>query len=399
MDLRDIALKNIWRRKGKTILVVIGIALGIASLVAILTLVLSFQREIDNKLASLGYNIVVHPLSSNLSLDFGGIEVAGVETYETVSLSNEDAAKIRRSAPGSIKAISPKLLYSTKLKNNQVLFAGTDLEQEAHIKPWWGLNAKAGETNPAKLVAGYDVAKKLVLAKGDVLKIGGSSMEVAAILRQTGSQDDGIIFADIETVRQIRNNSNIKSGNVLQAPDQAKDISVIEIALARDADVNAVIGKIRKALPYASITSIEQAVQYREKAVGSIASFGLMITAAIVLISGFIVFFIMSSSVSDRRREIGIFRAVGYRQSVIARIILMEAFFQSAIAGAIGYAGGFGLLYMLQQILKGAESSVIVSFPVLLFSLALAISVGTAASLPATLKAIKVSPAEAMKDI
>jgi putative ABC transport system permease protein len=411
MKLHDIALKNIFRRKGKSLLVVAGLALGTASLVAVLTLMLAFQKGIDTKLASLGYGIVVHPSSSNLSLDFGGINVAGVDTYETISLNDRDLAKIRRSSPGSIRAVSPKLLYTAKIDGITALIAGTHLAQEVRIKTWWGLkNANDFSNAPAKLIAGNDVAKKLALRKGKLLKIGSGAFKVAAILPQTGSQDDDVIFADIEAVRRVRNNGSQKSASLAspaspvssdgyaRSQKRDRDISVIEVALRQDADTSKVIDSIRKAVPNASVTSIKQAVQFKEKAIGPLVSFGLAVTIAIVFISGLIVFLVMSSSVSDRKREIGIFRAIGYRRSAIARIILMEAFLQSFAAGIAGYMIGFALSYLLQGIVRAMDIVISVNILIMFLSLSMAVTVGMIAGMPAALKAVRISPSEAIRN-
>jgi len=385
MHVYTIALKDITRRKGKMALVVAGLAVGVAALVAILTIVLSFQKGIDKKLDTYGFNIVIYPASSNLSLSYGGMTILGVDTYEVKSLLMADLATIKRShSADSIAALSPKLLQVVDSKDKKALLVGSDFNQEFLIKKWWRLNGSR-PTRPDELVLGQDAAKNLQVKAGDTLKLSGKDFKVAAVLQPTGSQDDSLIFGDLREVQSL-----YKRGG---------ELSLIEISAKSTADIDAVVKDLKKALPQAAVSSIKQAVQYREKAVGSLARFGLAITAVIMLISGLIVFMTMTSSVRDRKREIGIFRAIGYRQSVVARIILTETLILSLIGGAIGYAAGFGIVFMLPAFLKKFEFSVGLNVPVLILSIVLAVAVGLVASLVPALRAANMDPADALKSL
>jgi len=385
MHVYTIALKDITRRKGKMALVVAGLAVGVAALVAILTIVLSFQKGIDKKLDTYGFNIVIYPASSNLSLSYGGMTISGVDTYEVKSLLMADLATIKRShSADSVAALSPKLLQVVDSKDKKALLVGSDFNQEFLIKKWWRLNGSR-PTRPDELVLGRDAAKNLQVKAGDTLKLSGKDFKVAAVLQPTGSQDDSLIFGDLREVQSL-----YKRGG---------ELSLIEISAKSTADIDAVVKDLKKALPQAAVSSIKQAVQYREKAVGSLARFGLAITAVIMLISGLIVFTTMTSSVRDRKREIGIFRAIGYRQSVVARIILTETLILSLIGGAIGYAAGFGIVFMLPAFLKKFEFSVGLNVPVLILSIVLAVAVGLVASLVPALRAANMDPADALKSL
>jgi len=366
-------------------LVVAGLAVGVAALVAILTIVLSFQKGIDKKLDTYGFNIVIYPASSNLSLSYGGMTISGVDTYEVKSLLMADLATIKRShSADSVAALSPKLLQVVDSKDKKALLVGSDFNQEFLIKKWWRLNGSR-PTRPDELVLGQDAAKNLQVKAGDTLKLSGKDFKVAAVLQPTGSQDDSLIFGDLREVQSL-----YKRGG---------ELSLIEISAKSTADIDAVVKDLKKALPQAAVSSIKQAVQYREKAVGSLARFGLAITAVIMLISGLIVFMTMTSSVRDRKREIGIFRAIGYRQSVVARIILTETLILSLIGGAIGYAAGFGIVFMLPAFLKKFEFSVGLNVPVLILSIVLAVAVGLVASLVPALRAANMDPADALKSL
>ncbi|HXU08962.1 MAG TPA: ABC transporter permease, partial [Blastocatellia bacterium] len=78
MRISTIAFANLKRRKGKAAFLAIGIAIGIGTAVALLSLSSSIKEEIGSQLDRFGANIVVVPQSNNLSLDYGGLSVSSV---------------------------------------------------------------------------------------------------------------------------------------------------------------------------------------------------------------------------------------------------------------------------------------------------------------------------------
>lgn len=386
MYLRTIALKNIVRRKGKMAMVVAGLAVGVATLVAIVTLMLAFQKNIDKKLDTFGFNIVIYPASSNLSLSYGGMQVSGVDTYEVKNLTEADLKKIAGIKDADkISAASPKILQVLDIKGEQALLVGVDFTRELQIKKWWKFLGKK-PAGADEIIIGQDAARALkVQATGQKIDLGGKTFTVAAILQDTGSQDDGLIFADLHQVQTMFNRGD--------------ELSLIEVAAKTSGDIDTVVKNIESSLPQASVQSIKQAVEYKEKAAGSLVSFGLSITAIIILISGLIVFTTMMSSVSDRRREIGIFRAIGYRQAVISKIVLLEALILSLIGGVIGYLVGFGAVYVLPAAIENLELIINPNFVVLALSVGLAVLVGIVSSFIPARRAATMDPAEALKSL
>ena len=78
----------------------------------------------------------------------------------------------------------------------------------------------------------------------------------------------------------------------------------------------------------------------REQTVEQLTNFSIAVSAVVLLIGGLVVLTTMMSSVNERTREIGVFRAVGFRKSHIVRIILMEALVLSLMSGVLGWVIG-----------------------------------------------------------
>ncbi|HSE97001.1 MAG TPA: ABC transporter permease, partial [Blastocatellia bacterium] len=90
MRISTIAIANLKRRKGKALFLVAGIAIGIGTAVALLSLSGSIKEEIGSQLDRFGANIVIVPESNSLALDYGGISVSSV-SYDVKQLRTEDA--------------------------------------------------------------------------------------------------------------------------------------------------------------------------------------------------------------------------------------------------------------------------------------------------------------------
>ena len=92
---------------------------------------------------------------------------------------------------------------------------------------------------------------------------------------------------------------------------------------------------------------MRQSLEFTSRANGSLTSFGFAITTLIVFIAGLVVMITMLSAVKERQKEIGVFRAVGFGQRDIAKMVFYETAVLSgaaAIVGVtVGLVGGLGL--------------------------------------------------------
>ncbi len=78
MKLHDIAFNNLRRRKGKVFFLVMGLLVGVASVVALLTTTSTLEEDIAHKMDEFGANILITPRSEGLSLTYGGLSLGGL---------------------------------------------------------------------------------------------------------------------------------------------------------------------------------------------------------------------------------------------------------------------------------------------------------------------------------
>src|SRR5882672_5120274 len=158
MRISTIAFANLKRRKGKAVFLTIGIAIGIGTAVALLSLSSSIKEEIGSQLDRFGANIVVVPQSNSLSLDYAGVSVSSV-SFDVKQLRNEDAASVL-DIPyrNRISVVSPKLLGAVNVEGRDILLAGIDFESELTLKRWWHIAGRKPQ-NDQDIIIGYEAAQ------------------------------------------------------------------------------------------------------------------------------------------------------------------------------------------------------------------------------------------------
>jgi len=301
-------------------------------------------------------------------------------------LTSADVASIRTiKNKENISTVAPKLLSPVEVGGTRALLVGVDFQQELKLKKWWSWEGERPEGTD-QIIVGQEAAGRLKAMPGSTLEILGKQFTVAAVLNATGGQDDSLLYADLGTVQTLLN----KPGKV----------SLVEVsALCSTCPIEQIVEQIGEQIPGAKVTALAQVMKSREQTVDQLANFSLAVSVVVLLVGGLVVLTTMMSSVNERTREIGIFRAVGFRKSHIVRIILMEALLLSLASGLVGWViGTLGSSVIAEQV---ANLDVGVSWdPVLAGeALGLALLVGIAGSLYPAIRASALDPAEALRSI
>jgi len=385
MKLRTIAFNNLRRRKSRLVFLVVGLLIGIATVVTLLSLSEAMTAEARHKMENFGANILITPRTDELSLSYGGITLGGV-TVDPQEIREADLDRIgtipnRR----NIAAVAPKVLGTVKVNGERVMLMGVAADREFHLKRWWHVEGRplAAEY---ELVAGNAVARRLGLVMGETVTIDDFPFVVTGILQETGSQDDDLLIGSLPTVQLLLG----KPGRV----------SLVEVAaLCGDCPVEDMVNQIAAVLPDVKVGAIQQVVKSRMHAIEQFQVFALGLAVVVILIGALVVFVTMMGSVNERTREIGIFRALGFRRGHVIRLILTEAFWVSSLAGVLGFLSGMLATRLLLPVL--AEGHGALRWDPLLGAgaVALAVGVGTLASLYPALHASRLDPTEALRTL
>jgi len=383
LKLYNISINNLKRRKGKMLFLVMGLVIGIATIVTLVSITESMSRDIEERLDRFGANIVMMPRSEGLSLAYGGISVGGVN-YQTTEFLETEIARIHSIKNSkNLGIVAPKVLGAWELQGKKVLLMGADLEAELTMKTWWQFEGMpSGKTD--ELIIGSEVAKTFDLNIGDTIELGGQGFHIASILHPTGGQEDGIIIGDLHTIQRILG----KEGRV----------SLVEIsAFCRGCPISEMTLQIAEKFPQAKVTALKQAVMAKMQSIDLIKSFSYGVAILVILIGSLLVFVSMMGSVNERTREIGIFRAIGFRQGHVMQIILLEAMAVGLIGGATGFLVGNGVAWAALPfvIQKGTFAGVNAYLGG--GSILLAVALSLLASLYPAIKASRLDPSTALR--
>lgn len=384
MKLKDISINNLRRRKGKVIFLILGLTIGITTVISLVSISRLMSEDIANKLDEFGANILVLPRSEDLSLSYGGMTVGGV-AIDARTMSDSDVPKIRQIDDSeNISAVSPKFAGVAEIEGRKIPLMGVDLREETRLKKWWRIHGKI-PGNREEVLLGNEVAVRLFKSANDPLMINGKKVRISGILEETGSQDDFLVYADLTFVQEVLG----KPGAV----------SLIEVsAYCNTCPIEEIVDQISKKLPHAKVTAIKQTLQTKMEALDHFEKFSIGISVIVLLIGALIVFTNMMASVNERKREIGIFRAIGFRKSHIMRIIFLEALIVGLIAGTTGYLLGLGLSHFIGPIVLGMESVRWVLDPSLFVgAIFLSTLIGVLSSIYPALHASKMDPTEALR--
>jgi putative ABC transport system permease protein len=339
--------------------------------------------DAEHQLDSFGANILVTPKRDNLSLSYGGITLAGVNVTQN-ELRMADLQRIGEIENAqNIAAIAPKVLGAVEVKGVRALMMGVSPEMEFALKRWWSVDGRPLAADN-ELVVGSSAAQRLGLVKDESVTIAGSDFVVTGILQPTGSQDDELVIGTLAVAQRLFAKEGL--------------VSLVEVAaLCSGCPIEDMVEQIAAVLPQAEVRALQQVVKTRMHALAQFQTFALAISSVVLFIGALIVLVTMMGSVNERTREIGIFRALGFRRGHIVGLIEMEAVTVSGFAGLFGYLLGMGATRLILPFLAEAHLESAWDLRLAAGAVLLAVVIGALASLYPALHASRMEPTDALR--
>ena len=414
MQLYHIVLANLKRRKAKMFFVLLGLMIGIATIVSVYGVVETMKIEMTKQVSEFGVNVVITPDSGGLTFSYGGITLPEI-MYDVNQLKTEDLEQMGKlPSKDMIRVVAPKLIGKKSLETGQKLtIVGADLQEEFLIKPWLRLEnmelrsskvQQMGEemdyevldlsreaieslkVSNKEIIIGAELAKNLAITQGDTLTIEDTSFKVYAVLLESGTEQDQQVFMNLAAAQDLLGRPN--------------EITVIEMAvdyfLGKE---ELLLAEISEKLPHANVSSLRQETLRQDEMLGRLIRFGTALSAIILLIGMLVVALTMLSAIRERTREIGIFRALGFRKKHITQIILLEGAIVSVIGGLIGFVVGMLIAAYVGPVLLGAKMQIAWRLDLLFISVTLSVIIGLLSSIYPAHKAANLDPVQALRFI
>jgi putative ABC transport system permease protein len=363
---------------------VLGLVIGISTVVTLLSMTDSMTRDIEQKLNQFGANIVMVPKTENLALSYGGIDVGGVN-YSARELDEAKLADIKTIKNSkNLSIVAPKILGSVTVNEKKVLLMGVLFEEEIALKTWWHKSEGVFPQKENEVMLGAEVASQFGLKANDSILLFGEVFTVSAVLNPTGASEDNAVIAELGAAQKLLG----KEGK----------ISMVEIsAFCQGCPISELTLQIAEKFPEAKVTAMKQAVMSKMQSIEMFQSFSFGVSIIVILIGSLLVFVTMMGSVNERTREIGIFRAIGFRQSHVMQIILLEALLLGIIGGFLGFFLGNLTAWGLIPIVIKDSTFVGINLPLGVVSILMAVALSLLASLYPAFKASNMDPSEALR--
>lgn len=396
MKLYQVVVKDVVRRKRRVLYATLGVVIGTATVVGILTVALAGQARIYSQLEKYGPNLAVVPAISNLNMKVGNVTLGTLAVGENY-ISEEKLPLMRKVADGEIRkaldiddegdiaTIAPKLYINTNIDGVSVMVVGVNPEEEIKIKTWWRIHEGEYLENKDQALVGGVGAEILQLKVGDSIPLNGNNVTVAGILEETGSNDDYQIFVPIETLQRAFGKDGLVSSVDIRALCNACPVEIIANGINQNiAGVRAVAVK--------QIAAAEMGMMEK------VSKFLLALAGITLAVGLFGVVNTMMTSVHERIKDIGIMRAVGASRSQIVKVFIYEAIIIGIIGGILGYVVGTLLAHAVGPLIfEGTTVAYVPQY--FLLALALAVAIAIIATVYPAFRATRIKVADSFRSL
>ena len=369
MLLLLLAIRNLTRRRVRTILTVMGVAIAISFTVGILSISEGFMASFENSMAQQGTDIIIVPKEAE-AYPYPDV-AAFVGSFSEETLREIEQYENVRAVYPVLTAI-PMTMPMDKIGAIPIL-NGVTPAYFSDVAPYLRLSAGRLITGDDQnvLVAGSGIADVAGLELGGTMEIRGIPFEVVGILEPSGGMDDGMIFTPLEPLQKAYD----KEGQLTYVPVKVDDVARAE----ETAD------GISEKWPGISAQTMTSVIDKLVDLVGIVRAAHMGMSAVALLIGILFILSTMLMAVGERVREIGTMRAIGAHRSFIFRMIVMESLATSLIAGGIGCLGGYllsqGITYVLSEFMGLTYFAPVVNARIFGIGLAIALLVGMLAGL------------------
>ncbi len=387
MRLSQIALENLRRRRSRTFLLILSVFIGVMAVVFLFTTTAAMKKDVADKLDQYGSNILILP-DTGQALTFGGITVEAPTQIKQLDMSVLEQMQTIQNKD-NLGTIAPKLLADAQINGQDVLLLGVNFQQELKLKKWWQLTGTDRFHLPTsdQILVGSDVASILHLQPAQTVNIKGQNFHVAGIIQPTGSPDtDQAIYLNLASLQTLTN--------------QPQALSLVEAAaLCYTCPIDEITRQLTEKLPGTKITALRATLQSRDDTVNRFSLFAWSLSVILSLASALVVTLTLKSSVEERTREIGLFRAIGFRRLHIAWIVLAEAGLVSLVGGVAGAVAGMSLAAGFGNALAKIQVRIAWQPNVMIYAVGTAFLLGLLASIYPAWKASRLDPVEALRYI
>ena len=393
-DYLNIAVKSLRQRKMRSFLTVLGIVIGIGAIVALLTVSQGLENAVVEQFKKLGTDkVYVVPKAAFHSGNIPkGLTQNDLDTVERLSYFDFVTPFVMGN--GNVEFSKEKQFIS------QIVGYPTDKAKERLQSYDIGLQEgryfKNGEKYAAIIGIRFsepgEIFEKSVRL-GNKITIKETKFTVIGIFNSFGnSEDDSAIYIPVEAAREIF--------------DKPDEISIIELNIKDGIDPNKIADIVKRKMESARdngefdvltqeqfLTTFTDILMIVNVVLGGIAAISLVVGAVGIMTS-------MFTSVVERRKQIGIMKAIGARNTNILSLFMMEAAFIGAVGGFFGVILGIAIAKLVGYLAAAAGFQLLlikISPSVIILGMIFAVGISVLSGIFPSYMASRLHPVEAMR--
>ena len=373
----NLILKNPFRNKTRSALSIIGIAIGITTIVALGLITTGMEDSVQSSLNDVGAEITVSN-SSSISTNTGMIDSEIVDEMKnrtgvidaagslTVTEMNMDRLKSgssdsRSSFATTVVGLAPDKLYMMGIKN---------------------IDGKVYENGSRDAIVGAEYAELNNVSLGDDITLQGKEFNVSGIFETGSPFVDSGIYVPLDTLQDITD----KDG-----------VSRILVKTGEDVNDSAISEKIEEDYENFTTLTSEEISSIANDVLGILDTATLAVSALAIIVGAIGIINTMVMAVYERTKEIGVLKSVGWKSRKILTMILGETLVLTTLSGIVGSIFGILIPEVGLRLFDVTDFALGYSPKTFILAFGITIIVGIIGGIYPAYKASKLAPTEALR--
>jgi putative ABC transport system permease protein len=363
------------RRRSRMIVALLAIAIGATILSGLLTIYIEVPRQMGAEFRNYGANMIF---------------TAADETFTQEDV-NQALSVI---ASADLVGAAPYRYETVRIHEQPIMAAATDMEQAKATSPYWSVDGEWPSASEEILV-GANVAENLQLSAGDSITVSYTPQDmdedslldnyidfkITGILSTGGDEEDYVYIStgDMEVLTEIKD-----------------DIDLVELSILSDSEeLSEYAEKINTTVPAISARLVKRVTASETTVLSKLQGLILLVTIIVLALTMICVATTMTAVVAERRREIGLRKAIGASDGSIVKEFMGEGIFLGGVGGLLGSVLGFAFAETVTiNVFSGSISFRLVLVPITIIA---SVAVTVLASISPIKSATSIEPALVLK--
>ena len=362
---------SLLRRRMRMLIALIAVAVGATIISGMVSVYSEVPKQLGREFRAYGANLLIIPSGDN------------------ATFNEDNITKIRELLSDyEIIGATPFLYETLEINKQYILTGGTDFEQLQKVSPYWHIEGNFPQKNEREILVGAELAKifspyepKDIIGQEITISAGeGTAMRKYLVtgIVSTGGKEENFAFMNLDELQKII--------------DKTGQIGIAQFSIVTESNNLSAIEKIiSENISDVQPQSVKQIANSEFSVLSKLQVLVLLVTLIVLILTLICVSTTMMAVVTERRKEIGLKKALGASDKNIIREFLGEGCLLGALGGILG--SGLGYLFAQSVSVQVFGRGIYFSISVAIFSVVLSIFITGVASLIPVRIATNVDPA------